>query len=242
MPLFGRSEITNNELALFAGIGGGILGTKLLGFRTICAVENDPFCREILLRRQTDGFLEAFPIWERVEDFDGRPWRGLVHLLSAGFPCQPWAAPGRQLGSTDSRNLWPDTIRIIREVEPVGILLENSPRLRNFQYFGRILGDLAEGGYHARWDVLPASTFGAPHARERLWILAYAKSLGLQGSISNSEMAWGGLRVRDWWDSEPQFRGMDVRDSVGLDRIRTLGNAQVPSAARAAFELLRKGQ
>jgi len=76
-----------NELALFAGAGGGILGGHLLGWRTVCAVERDAYAAQILAQRQTDGLLPPFPIWSDVCSFDGRPWRGLVDVVSGGFPC-----------------------------------------------------------------------------------------------------------------------------------------------------------
>ena len=76
-----------NELALFAGAGGGILGGKLLGWRTVCAVELDAYCRRVLLARQRDGCLSRFPIWDDVQTFDGKPWRGSVDVVSGGFPC-----------------------------------------------------------------------------------------------------------------------------------------------------------
>lgn len=107
-----------NELALFAGAGGGILGGILSGFRTVCAVEIEPYCREVLLRRQRDGVLPLFPIWDDVQTFDGRAWRGLVDVVTAGFPCQPFSVAGKNAGESDERNLWPETIRVIWEVGP----------------------------------------------------------------------------------------------------------------------------
>lgn len=75
-----------NELALFAGGGGGILGSILLGWCTVCAVEIDPYCREVLLSRQRDGCLEPFPIWDDIKTFEGRLWRGHVDIVTGGFP------------------------------------------------------------------------------------------------------------------------------------------------------------
>ena len=83
------------ELALFAGAGGGILGGILLGWRTVCAVEIDAYCRHVLLARQRDGILDRFPIWDDVCTFDGRPWRGSVDVISGGFPCQDISVAGR---------------------------------------------------------------------------------------------------------------------------------------------------
>ena len=83
-----------NELALFAGAGGGILGGKLLGWRTVCAVEWEPYPASVLCARQNDGLLPPFPIWDDVQTFDGKPWRGIVDVVSGGFPCQDISAAG----------------------------------------------------------------------------------------------------------------------------------------------------
>lgn len=173
-----------NVLELFAGAGGGILGSRLLGHRTVCAVEIYPYCREILLRRQEEGHLEPFPVWDDVRTFDGQPWRGVVDVVSAGFPCQPFSAAGDQRGECDDRNMWPDTMRIIREVRPRFAFLENVPGLLSFDYFGQILGDLATAGFDARWEVVSAAEVGAPHIRKRLWILAHANGLELESEGS----------------------------------------------------------
>lgn len=167
-----------NELALFAGIGGGILGGMLCGFTTVCAVEIEPYCREVLLQRQRDGILPWFPIWDNVQTFNGKQWRGVVDIISAGFPCQPFSVAGKQKADLDERNMWPDTLRIIGEVRPEWCLLENVPGLlAGHGYYGEILRGLAEIGYSARWGCLSASTVGAPHKRERLWIVAHAECM-----------------------------------------------------------------
>lgn len=163
-----------NELALFAGAGGGILGTHLLGWRPVAAVEIEAYRREILLRRQRDGLLPLFPVWDDAQTFDGKLLRGHVDVITAGFPCQPFSLAGKRLAEDDPRNGWPHTIRIIREVGPVYALLENVPGLLAHPYFGTVLGELAESGFDAVWDCFPASAVGAPHRRDRLFILAYA--------------------------------------------------------------------
>ena len=130
-----------------------------------------------------DGLLDRFPIWDDVQTFDGRPWRGSIQIITAGFPCQPFSCSGIQRGKDDERNMWPDTIRIIREVRPRWVLLENVKGLLSIGkepgkngYFGRILGDLAESGYDCRWSCISAQSVGAPHRRDRLWIVAHASS------------------------------------------------------------------
>lgn len=162
------------ELALFAGAGGGILGGTFLGWRCVCAVERDAFAAAVLAQRQNDGCLEPFPIWSDVCSFDGRAWRGLVDVVSGGFPCQDISAAGRGAGIDGERSgLWREMARIIREVGPRYVLVENSPML-TLRGLGCVLGDLAALGYDARWGVLGACDAGAPHRRERMWILACA--------------------------------------------------------------------
>lgn len=166
-----------NELALFAGAGGSILAGELLGWRTIAAVERDAYCVAALLRRQQEGTLPAFPIWDDIRTFDGRPFRGVVDIITAGFPCQPFSVAGKRAGSNDSRNMWPDTARILGEVRPRFALLENVPGLVTSGYFGTVLGDLSALGYDAEWCVLGAHHVGAPHERARLWLLAHTGRL-----------------------------------------------------------------
>ena len=171
-----------NELALFAGGGGGILGGKLLGWTTICAVEIEEYPREVLKARQEDGTLPAFPIWDDVSTFDGVPWRGVVDIVTGGFPCQDISAAGKGAGIAGERSgLWGEMARIIREVGPRFVLVENSPMLTS-RGLGRVVGDLAAMGYDARWGVLGAVDAGAPHKRERIWIVAYAKGTGSRGA------------------------------------------------------------
>lgn len=170
------------ELALFAGIGGGLLGSRLLGWRTVCAIEISEYCRSVLLQRQRDKHLDYFPIWDDVRTFDGRPWRGCVDIVSGGFPCQPYSLSGKQAAESDERNLWPETIRVIREVGCRFVWLENVSALLVYPYFGTILRDLAESGYCVRWDCLPAAALGAPHERDRIFILGWTQ---LQRSMGN---------------------------------------------------------
>ncbi|MFZ2125394.1 MAG: DNA cytosine methyltransferase [Candidatus Saccharimonadales bacterium] len=164
------------ELALFAGAGGGILGGKLLGWRTVCAVEWEPYPASVLAARQNDGLLPTFPIWNDVCTFDGRPWRGIVDVVSGGFPCQDISAAGKGAGINGERSgLWREMARIIGEVRPRFAFVENSPILTS-RGLGRVLGDLAEMGFDAEWGVLGAHAIGANHKRERIWILAYTNT------------------------------------------------------------------
>lgn len=164
-----------NELALFAGIGGGILGGKLLGWRTVCAVEREAYAAAVLAQRQNDGCLEPFPIWSDVETFDGSAWRGIVDVVSGGFPCQDISVAGRGAGISGKKSsLWKQMARIISEVRPKYVFVENTAALAS-RGLGTVLGDLSEIGFDAVWDVISAADVGAPHLRKRLWILAYSR-------------------------------------------------------------------
>ena len=155
-----------NELALFAGAGGGILGGKLLGWKTVCAVELDDYARRVLLARQDDGCLPPFPIWDDVRTFDGKPWRGLVDVISGGFPCQDISVVGTGQGlDGEHSGLWREMSRIIGEVRPRHVIVENSAALA-FRGLGVVLGDLATLGYDAVWGVFSAADAGARHQRE----------------------------------------------------------------------------
>lgn len=164
------------ELALFAGAGGGILGGVLLGWRTVCAVEINGYAASVLVSRQNDGTLPPFPIWDDVRTFDGRPWYGVVDVISGGFPCQDISAAGKGAGIEGAKSgLWSEFARIISEVRPLYVFVENSPMLTR-RGIHQILGDLAEMGFDAKWGVLGADNVGAPHIRKRIWIVANACS------------------------------------------------------------------
>ena len=174
-----------SELALFAGAGGGILGGKLLGWRTVCAVERDQYAASVLAQRQNDGLLEAFPIWDDVQTFDGRPWRGVVDVISGGFPCQDISVAGKGAGIDGERSgMWKHMARIIGEVRPRYVFVENSPMLVH-RGLARVLGDLAALGYDARWGIIGADDVGAPHRRKRIWIVAH--SYGFDAECGSSE-------------------------------------------------------
>ena len=204
------------ELALFAGAGGGILGGKLLGWETVCAVEFDPYARDVLMARQNDGCLEPFPIRDDVCTFDGRPWRGRVDVVSGGFPCQDISAAGKGAGIEGERSgLWSEFARIISEVRPRFVFVENSPMLTS-RGLGTVLGDLAAMGFDAEWGVLGAHHSGAPHKRDRIWILARNSDCEPTQSVH---------------DEAPRVPGLDVSDTFS-DR----GRADASAISRTSAE------
>jgi len=177
------------ELSLFTGAGGGLLGSKLLGWETIGYVEINEYCQQVIAQRIKDGHLPAAPIFTDVREFvesgSAREYRGFADVVTGGVPCQPFSVAGKRAGSGDERNLWPATLDAIRAVRPRYAFLENVPGLLSAQelgvgdgsvdsgrYFGTILRELADCGYDARWRVLSAADVGANHLRKRLWVVA----------------------------------------------------------------------
>lgn len=160
------------SLHLFAGAGGGLLADLLLGHRPVCAVELDPYCQQVLMQRQRDGVLPWFPVWGDCHTFDGHPWRGVVDVVSGGFPCQDISVAGTGAGIYGPRSrLWAEFARILGEVRPRYAFIENTAALA-VRGLDVVLADLAALGMDARWCCLGADDVGAPHHRKRLWILA----------------------------------------------------------------------
>jgi len=220
-----------NELALFAGAGGGILGGHLLGWRTVCAVERDAYAAQVLAQRQNDGILRPFPIWSDVCSFDGKPWRGIVDVVSGGFPCQAFSKASR--GRITAKSMWPEMHRIVSEVKPRFVFAENVTK----DAITIAATDLIAMGYKAKAINLSAKDMGADHIRERFWLLAYTddESKLLRGI--DAKVGVGKEFHRSVWDSyapEPVLvDGVPFR----VDRYRAIGNAQVPIVAAAAFSM-----
>ena len=166
-----------NGLALCAGIGGLDLGlhVALDGYRTVCYVEREAFCAASLVARMEDEALDSAPLWDDITTFDGHPWRGIVDIISAGYPCQPFSVAGRRAGVADPRHLWPHVARIIRECEPGFVFLENVPGHLRLG-FNEVARDLDGMGYETAATLLTASEVGATHRRERLFVLAHRAS------------------------------------------------------------------
>lgn len=238
------------ELALFAGAGGGILGGHLLGWRTVCAVEWNTYAASVLVARQNDGQLPTFPIWDDVQTFDGRSWRGVVDVVSGGFPCQDISAAGRGAGINGQRSsMWFHMARIVGEIRPRYVFVENSPVLTS-RGLGRVLGDLAALGYNARWCVLGAVAAGAPHDRERIWILANAAGSNDTSDTPEERCAIGtqvqlrggcrNTRRVDQWAAEPNVGRVVDGVAHAVDRLRAIGNGQVPAVVAMAWDTLTR--
>lgn len=167
-----------NVGSLFAGIGGFDLGLERAGFEVAWQVELDPWCRGVLARH--------FPRARRLEDVRevGAGTLAAVDVLCGGFPCQDLSTAGKGAGIDGARSgLWAEFARLVRELRPRYVLVENVPALLTGKGkrwdrapIGRVLGDLAEAGYDAEWARLSAREFGAPHLRKRIWIVAYPRA------------------------------------------------------------------
>lgn len=241
-----------NELALFAGGGGSVLAAKLLGWNTVCAVEIDAGARQIVLDRQRDGVIKQFPIWDDIRTFDGRPWRGSVDVVTGGFPCQDISQCGAGAGIGGERSgLWGEQKRIICEVEPKLVVVENSPMLTT-RGLGTVLGDLAGMGFSARWGVFRASSIGACHHRARFFMVAYPNSTKLESldipkpaCIDTQESrrrqfarAIDAALPADDYSSMPRDSDVLAR---GMDGLKATGNGWVPAMAAGAIYKLCKG-
>lgn len=156
--------------SLFAGIGGIDLGLERAGWTCKWQVENDPYCLAVLRKHWPN-----IPKFGDVKQLDGSELEP-VDLICGGFPCQPVSCAGKRKAQADERWLWPEFARIIRMVRPRFVLVENVPGILSAnggRAMGEVLGDLAACGYDAEWNRLSATSVGAPHLRERIFIVAY---------------------------------------------------------------------
>ncbi len=218
--------------SLFSGIGGLELGLERAGMKTIWQVECDEYARKILRRR-----FPAARLWSDVRTATAEHLQR-VDLMCGGFPCQDISVAGSGDGLAGRRSgLWSEFARLIRELRPRIVLVENVTNLRS-NGLGTVLGDLASSGYDAEWDCIPASAVGAPHQRDRLFVVAHAKGKrrGERQSKSDAGQAsvFGGpgiANVAAPWLAEPPVGRVADGVPSRVDRLRCLGNAVVPAVA-----------
>lgn len=172
-------------LSLCTGVGGIELGFKLAmpTSRTVAYVEIEAYACEILVKRMEEKILDEAPIWSNIKSFDGKPWRGKVDIITGGYPCQPFSIAGKKLGDKDPRHLWPYVRRIISEIEPAMCFFENVGGHLQLG-FEQVHNDLQGLGYTVKAGLFTAEEVGAPHRRERLFILAY-RNYSRCGSCGN---------------------------------------------------------
>ncbi len=211
--------------SLFAGVGGLDLGLERAGFQIAFQIENDPYCQRVLAKH-----WPAVPRWGDIREVDPDDLPR-VELLAGGFPCQDIARVGRRAGIDGPKSgLWAEYARLIRALRPRYVLVENTTSLL-VRGIDRVTGDLAACGYDCEWDCLPAAAFGAPHIRDRLYLLAYARG-GRHGPPQAPVFAGrASTQLPSGWLPEPAVGRLADGIPDRVARLRGLGNAVVPQVA-----------
>ena len=209
-------------LDLFAGIGGFALGLEATGFfRTTCFIENEPYCQAVLKHHWPDVPVLGDIRDVRREDLpDPSP-----DLVCGGFPCQPFSQAGKQRAQDDPRHLWPEMFRLIRECRPTWVVGENVTGLVRLG-LDEVLTDLESEGYATRTFNIPACAVGAPHLRQRLWVISHADSesepdKSLDGSERDGQLGFGFMA-----DTKRKGKGRRRLPRPGKDKSE---NGQGPS-------------
>lgn len=236
------SELTHGSL--FSGIGGFELGAEMAGISTLWNCEIEKFQGEILKKR--------FPYAERFTDITKTTGLRYVDIITGGFPCQDISVAGKRKGIKGERSgLWSEMYRIIREVMPKYVIVENSPALA-ISGLEQVLCDLSEIGFNAEWQCISNYAFGYPHKRERLYLIAYSDKIGLQGDICN----YGGFdSIFKQWTSDTSvgytcakrileipacsYIRNDDEFSNWTHRVGSIGNAVNPTVAKYLFECIK---
>jgi DNA (cytosine-5)-methyltransferase 1 len=211
-------------LDLFSGIGGFSLGLERTGgFETVAFCEINERKRHVLRRH-----WPSTPIFADVASLRGVEVQGGADIIAGGFPCQDLSLAGRRAGLAGERSgLWSHYSRLIRELRPKFVIVENVAGLL-VRGMDRVLGDLADGGYDAEWDCIPAAAVGAPHLRPRVWLLAYPS--GFRNETNNPVCAGRSeLVVRSRWPTEPSAPRVD--DGFPGWLVGSAGDAVVPQIA-----------
>jgi DNA (cytosine-5)-methyltransferase 1 len=243
----GVADVGLRTIDLFAGAGGAAWAGRLLGWRTVCYVERDAYCQRVLQARIADGSFHDAPIWDDVRTFEGRPWRGRVDIIAAGVPCQAHSVAAR--GRSKAPCLWSETARIIREVMPSFVLIENVRGVR--RSLPRWISDLRGLGYTVERPItLSAAAVGAGHVRERVWLLAHLDGVALRDAEQRqSRRHQNGIQnqrqcepfddgASPWWQAEPGL-GFVVHGVADWGKqLRALGGGWVPLVAATAWRLL----
>lgn len=240
-----------NVLSLFAGIGGLDLGLERAGMTVVGQVEIDEYCQRVLAKHWPE-VPRHDDVRTTVDWWQSRP-RPRVDVVAGGFPCQPFSTAGRRRGTADARWGWPWMADVVRMARPRHVIVENVPALLDDgEAFGWLLGDLAALGFDAEWSVLPACIVGAPHARERLFVLADSarddgeQPVHLSAAVAAGRTlagAAGGAARGDGWLPEPAVD----RVAHGLPKrlvapgLRALGNAVVPQVGEYVGRLVLGG-
>lgn len=200
--------------SLFSGIGGFDLAAEWMGWENVFQVEIDPFCNKVLEKN--------FPHAKRygdIKQFDGKPYRGAIDVLTGGFPCQPYSLAGKREGTEDDRHLWPEMLRVIGEIQPGDIVGENVYGLVNWSgglVFEQVQTDLEAKGYEVTSVILPACGADAWHRRDRIWFVAHLNDNGLSGSQDEINTSKRGEQTFNEFDSI--FKNATNTHSIGRER------------------------
>ena len=214
-----------NILDLFSGIGGFSLGLERAGMRTVAFCEIDPHARKVLNKH-----WPAVPVFTDVSTLSKGDLSEQIDVLAGGFPCQDISTAGLGAGLSGSRSgLWFEYHRLIKEIQPRYAIIENVSALRS-RGLDKVLWSLAEIGYDAEWHCIPAAAIGAPHQRDRIWIVAYPHSAHSEGRrlSSGTYAQYANTVSAGWWETEPAV-GRVANGLPGQShRLKQLGNAVVP--------------
>lgn len=223
------------HLDLFSGIGGFALGLQWAGsYETIGFCEIDKAAQKVLKKH-----WPSVPIYDNVKTLKGSDI-GAVDIITGGFPCQDISLAGKGAGLYGKRSgLWFEFHRLIKETRPKWVIAENVSMLRS-RGLDQVLRSLFEIGYDAEWHCIPASAVGAPHRRDRIWIIAYPNNNGQSTGSVYDETPRLSITIKNgrWprWSGEPKDVRMANGLSRGMDRIKQLGNAIVPQIAQIISE------
>jgi DNA (cytosine-5)-methyltransferase 1 len=219
------SEEKMNVLDLFSGIGGFSLGLERAGMKTVAFCEIDKKAQLVLKKHWPE-----VPIFEDVSKIRREDVGEQVDVICGGFPCQDISLAGRGEGLDGKRSgLWFEFHRLIKEIRPRYAIIENVSALRS-RGLDKVLWSLSEIGYDAEWHCIPASAVGAPHQRDRIWIVAYSnrsqlKGGGIPGRILEEDADIG---CGSWWKIEPSVGRVAYGVPGWSHRLKQLGNAVVP--------------
>ena len=209
------------HFSLFSGIGGFDLASEWMGWRNMLSCEINSFCNKILQYYWPNAYhhedihtLSYEVINENLSTRYGTNWRSDDIILTGGFPCQPYSAAGKRLGKEDDRHLWPQMLRIIREVQPTWVVGENVFGLINWNkglVFDEVQSDLEAEGYEVQPYVLPAASVGAPHRRDRVWFVAHSDKCSKRSSRKSSSFKKDKSKDDDeqskWREQAKQYNG-----------------------------------
>ena len=198
------STKTTTHIGLCAGYGGIELGLKrvIRNLRTVALCEVEAFAIANLVAKMEAGLMDPAPIWPDLKTFPYESFHGRVDILTGGYPCQPFSAAGKRLGSDDPRHLWPHIARGIRLLRPRCCFFENVEGHISLG-LSDVIEDLAAMGYRTTWGIFSASECGAPHQRKRVFILAHSDDCGSGENIESAQS----------WSNRPQQSSGDTRRS-----------------------------